>query len=163
MTTVFISYSWDSELHKKRIKKFVEYLHKNQINVIFDEDMKLGELLQDFMEKGVRDSDYVLMCYTPTYKQRADNRIKNDKTNGVAYENTMITGEVYSRNNQCKFIPILFEGTWQESTPYWATGKLGIDLTGNDIKSEMSKLIRTLNNDLTAPSNPAPIKKKLKK
>ena len=57
---------------------------------------------------------------------------------------------------QCKFIPVLFEGTWQESTPYWATGKLGIDLTGNNIKSEMSKLMRTLNNDLTAPSNPAP-------
>ena len=44
MTTVFVSYSWDSESHKERIKRFVEYLRRNQIEVIFDGDARLGEL-----------------------------------------------------------------------------------------------------------------------
>lgn len=147
MTTVFVSYSWDSESHKKRIKRFVEYLRRHQIKVIFDGDARLGELLPDFMEKGVSASDYVLMCYTPTYKRKADGRLKKE-ISGVAYENTMITGEVYRRNNQYKFIPILFEGTWETSTPYWAIGKLGIDLRGNNAKAEMGKLMETLNGQM---------------
>lgn len=155
MTTVFVSYSWDSESHKERIKRFVEYLRRNQIEVIFDGDAKLGELLPDFMEKGVSASDYVLMCYTPTYKRKADGRLKKE-ISGVAYENTMITGEVYSRNNQYKFIPILFEGTWESSTPYWAVGKLGIDLRGNNAKTEIGKLMETLNGEITAALPPDP-------
>ena len=147
MTTVFISYSWDSKSHKNRIKKFVKYLRKKQINVIFDEDIKLGERFPDFMEKEVSDSDYVLMYYTPTYKQKADGRLKNDQITGVGYENTMITAEVYNKNNERKFIPILFEGTWEESTPNWAIGKFGTDLTGNNIRAEISKLMETLDNN----------------
>lgn len=144
MTTVFISYSWDSDLHKERIKRFVEYLRRHGMEVIFDGDARPGELLPDFMEKGIRGSDYVLMCFTPTYKRKADGRLKRE-TGGVVYESTIITGEIYSRNNQYKFIPILFDGTWESSTPYWAVGKLGIDLRGNNAESEMAKLMRTLN------------------
>lgn len=144
MTTVFISYSWDSDFHKKRVKEFVEYLRKHQIKVIFDGDARLGEPLPDFMEKGVRDSDYVLMCLTPIYKKKADGRL-NKESGGVVYENTIITGEIYRRNNQYKFIPVLFEGTWELSTPYWAIGKLGVDLRENIVKSEIERLLKTLN------------------
>lgn len=153
MTTVFISYSWDSEQHKERIEKFVEYLRRCQIKVIFDGDMKLGELLTDFMEKGISDSDYVLMCYTPMYKKKADGRLKKE-IGGVVYENTMITKEIYSQNNQYKFIPILFEGTWKSSTPYWAVAKYGIDLTGNNTKDEIEKLMKTLDGETPADLPP---------
>lgn len=155
MITVFVSYSWDSESHKERIRRFVEYLRRHQIKVIFDGDARLGEFLPDFMEKGVSSSDYVLMCCTPTYKRKADGRLKRE-ISGVAYENTMITAEVYSRNNQCKFIPILFEGTWESSTPCWAAGKLGIDLRGNNVESEIAKLIETLNGKKTTGSPSVP-------
>lgn len=144
MATVFISYSRDSELHKKRVKRLVEHLRKNKIEVIFDEDLRLGERLPDFMEKGVRVSDFVLMCLTPTYKRKADARLTNYKNSGVAYENTIITGEIYTHNNQYKFIPILFDGTWESSTPYWAVGKFGIDLRGNNPEEEVTKLLKSL-------------------
>lgn len=167
MTTVFVSYSWDSESHKERIKSFVEYLRRNQIKVIFDEDVRPGEPLHDFMEKGIRTSDYVLMCYTPTYKKKADGRLKKE-ISGVGYENTIITAEVYSRNNQYKFIPVLFEGTWESSTPYWAVGKLGIDLSReNSSKAEIEKLMKTLKgeipNDLSSASHQTPSAGRAKK
>lgn len=97
----------------------------------------------------MRDSDYVLMCLTPIYKKKADGRL-NKESGGVVYENTIITGEIYRRNNQYKFIPVLFEGTWELSTPYWAIGKLGVDLRENIVKSEAAKseierLLKTLN------------------
>lgn len=156
MTTVFVSYSWDSESHKERIKRFVEYLRRNQIKVIFDLDVRLGEPLHDFMEKGVRTSDYVLMCYTPTYKKKADGRLEKE-ISGVGYENAIITAEVYSRNNQYKFIPVLFEGTWELSTPYWAIGKLGIDLRGNNTKAEIGKLMETLKGEISADLSSASV------
>lgn len=156
MTTVFVSYSWDSELHKERIKRFVEYLRRNQIKVIYDADARLGEPSHDFMETGIRTSDYVLMCYTPIYKKKADGRLKKE-ISGVGYENMIITAEVYSRNNQYKFIPVLFEGTWELSTPYWAVGKLGIDLRKNNAKAEIEKLIETLKGEIPADLSSASV------
>lgn len=143
MTTVFISYSRDSESHKERVRDFVRYLRKYKIKVKYDVDAILGLPLTDFMEEGVKNSDYVLMCCTPMYKKKADGRLEK-KISGVGYENTIITGEVFKQNNHEKFIPILFEGTWESSVPYWAISKLGIDLTKNNVESEMARLIETL-------------------
>lgn len=148
MAKVFISYSWDSELYKQQIADFVKYLRQQGIEVRYDGDIRLGERLPGFMENGVRMSDYVLMCLTPIYKQKADSRLKENMANGVIYENTIITAEVYSKNNEYKFIPVLFQGTWEMSMPYWATGKCGVDLTGENIESEMERLVGTLKGEL---------------
>lgn len=142
MTKVFISYSWDSDSHKDKIEKFVRELRFHKIKVIFDRNASLGEPLHNFMEESIKTSDYVLMCYTPNYKRKADGRLENG-VSGVAYENTIISGEIYSQNNHRKFIPVLFEGTWELSTPYWAVGKLGIDWRDEN-ESEMRKLIKTI-------------------
>lgn len=149
MAKVFISYSWDSDSYRQKIADFVKYLRRHGIEVIYDEDIRLGERLPGFMENGIRMSDYVLMCLTPIYKQKADSRLKEDTANGVIYENTIITAEVYSKNNECKFIPVLFQGTWETSMPYWAIGKCGVDLTGENIESGIKKLIKTLKGELS--------------
>lgn len=167
MTTVFISYSWDSESHKERIRRFVEYLRKHRIKVIFDEEAPLGERSLDFMERGIRTSDYVLMCYTPLYKQKADKRLKSNHLSGVAYEHNIITAEIYKKNNQRKFIPVLFEGTWETSTPSWAVSKLGVDLSGDNSAKEIEKLLEALNsratNNLSEITSVTSTKTKIKK
>lgn len=122
-TTVFISYSWENEIHNKKVERFVKKLRENNIYVLYDRDMPLGERITDFMEM-INKSEYVLFLCTPKYKEKADKGL-----GGVKYEKNIITAELYEKGNERKFIPILFSGTWSESMPIWATGKLGIDYT----------------------------------
>lgn len=132
--TVFISYSWENEIHNKKVERFVEKLKKNHIDVLFDRDMPLGERFTDFMEMISR-SDYVLFVCTPKYKEKADLG-----KGGVKYEKNIITAELYEKGNETKFIPVLFSGTWNESLPIWAKGKKGIDYT-RESNSEFNKLL----------------------
>lgn len=134
---VFISYSWEDEVHKERVERFVQLLRKNNIYVLYDQDMALGERVTDFMEMISR-SEYVLFICTPKYKEKADLG-----KGGVKFEKNIITAELYERGNETKFIPVLFSGTWDESLPIWAKGKLGIDYTKEDDK-EFDKLISHL-------------------
>ncbi len=122
--TVFISYSWEDEIHNKRVERFVARLRAHDITVLFDKDMALGERFTDFMEL-INQSDYVFFICTPTYKEKADRGV-----GGVKYEKNIITAELYENGNEKKFIPVLFSGTWSESLPVWAKGKLGIDYSG---------------------------------
>jgi hypothetical protein len=121
---VFISYSWDSKQHKTRVADLVKDLRGNGIGAEFDGDIILGERIPHYMETRVAGSDYVLFVCTPKYKEKADNR-----AGGVGYESNIITGELYSSQNEKKFIPLLFSGTWETSLPAWAAGKNGLDFT----------------------------------
>ena len=94
---VFVSYSWDSESHKDNVRKFVQTLRSDGIDVVYDGDLELGERLQHFMERSIAKSDIVLFICTPNYKYRADNRIS-----GVGYESEIISNELYETCNEKK-------------------------------------------------------------
>lgn len=137
---VFISYSWDSDEHRNRVKSLVLKLRSDDINVVYDGDIKLGDRVTKFMEKSLIECDIVLFICTPQYKQKADKRIA-----GVGYENNIITAELYETQCENKFIPVLFEGTWKESVPAWAKGKIGIDLTNpSKYDDEYERLLQEL-------------------
>lgn len=137
--SVFVSYSWDSVEHQKRVQLLVEQLQKDGLEVYVDQNMSLGEEITRFMENGIVKCDRVLMICTPKYKQKADER-----QGGVGYESRICTGEVY-RNNESKFIPILFEGTINSSFPVWIRGNLGLDLSdGNFEGLEYQRLVHDL-------------------
>lgn len=144
---IFVSYSWDSDDHKEKVKNFVQDLRLDDINVTYDGDLQFGERIPHFMEKSILDSDIVIFICTPNYKYRADNRIS-----GVGAENQIITGELYETCNENKFIPILFSGTWETSLPAWAKGKLGADLSTQEYyKTNYQKLILYIHN--TVPNH----------
>jgi hypothetical protein len=82
-----------------------------------------GDQLPAFMEKAVRDSDYVLIVCTPRYKDRSERRV-----GGVGYEGDIITGQVLTTRNERKFIPILRLGDWNQAAPTWLAGKYHVDL-----------------------------------
>lgn len=124
---VFIAYSWDSDFHKEKVKKLVHNLRLDGINVVYDGDLQFGERIQHFCETSISKSDIVLFICTPKYKDRADNRIS-----GVGYESGIITSELFETCNENKFIPILFDGTWETALPIWAKGKFGIDLSTSE-------------------------------
>jgi hypothetical protein len=141
MAKVFISYSWDSDPHKIWARELATRLSNDGVEVTLDQwHLVPGDQLTEFMEGAVRDSDFVLIICTRRYKQRADKR-----TGGVGYEGDIITGEVLSTRNQRKFIPILREGSWAESSPTWLNGKYYVDLSGSPYSEDQYKdLVNTL-------------------
>ena len=75
-------------------------------------ELEPGDPMPHFMEKSVRDSDYVLIICTPKYKTKSENRL-----GGIGYEGDIMTAEVLQSSNHRKFIPILKLGTKETSLP----------------------------------------------
>jgi len=146
--TAFISYSWDDNVHQDWVKSFATKLRENGIESILDKWHAVpGDQLPEFMENAIKNNDFVLMVCTPNYKKKSDAR-----AGGVGYEGDIITGEVFVKRNQRKFIPILAQGTWEESAPAWLTGKYYIDLSEKDLTTEnFDNLITTLRGENEVP------------
>ena len=139
--TAFIAYSWDDEPHKLWVCDLAARLRSHGVAITLDQwELALGDQITEFMEKAVRESDYVIIVCTPTYKERSDNRV-----GGVGYEGHIITSEVYSRGDHRKFIPILRSGHWGEAAPSWLAGKRYADLSGSPYSEESyQELLQTL-------------------
>jgi hypothetical protein len=105
--TVFISYSWDDQDHKKWAKQLADDLRtKYNICSLIDQYNSAGVNLVEFMNKGIRVADRVLMIGTPIYKQRSESGIGT----GGKYEEVIVTTEIYKNTDTIKFIPLLRRG-----------------------------------------------------
>jgi hypothetical protein len=124
MPTAFVSYSWDSDKHRHWVLDLATRLRGDGVETVLDQwHLIPGDQLPAFMEKAVRESDYVLIVCTPRYKDRSERRL-----GGVGYEGDIITGQVLTTRNERKFIPILRNGDWSEAAPTWLSGKYHVDL-----------------------------------
>lgn len=112
---VFISYSWDSEEHKDWVLQLASRLTGDGVGVVLDRwHLAPGDPLTEFMERGIRESGFVLVVCTPGYKRRSDGR-----RGGAGYEGTIITAEILTKANHRKFIPIFRLGNWEDAAPSW--------------------------------------------
>ncbi len=146
--TAFISYSWDDESHKEWVRGLAARLRGDGVAVVLDQwELQPGDRLPAFMEAAVRENDYVLVVCTPPYKERSDAR-----QGGVGYEGDIMTGELLSRGNQRKFVPILRRGESAEALPSWLAGKYYVDLRDcNDRERGYQDLLTTLLGTRVAP------------
>ena len=66
MPTAFVSYSWDSDEHRDWVLEFATRLRGDGVETVLDQwHLVPGDQLPAFMEKAVRESDYVLIVCTP--------------------------------------------------------------------------------------------------
>jgi len=101
--TVFISYSHDSDAHKKWVIQLATDMRSKGVDVILDHwDLKFGQDLAMFMQQGVSKSDRVLMICTATYVQKSEER-----KGGVGFEALIVTGELVQTIETAKFIPAM--------------------------------------------------------
>ena len=119
---IFISYCWEDEEHQKWVHQLAKRLAE-KFEVKIDIKQPLGIELNQFMEQMIANSDKVLIITTPTYKERADGRIK-----GVGYETSLITNDLVSDQNKIKFIPIIRKGSKEESYPTYLGNRKGLDM-----------------------------------
>ena len=146
---VFISYAWESDDLKDWVKNLAIELRNNGIDAKLDQwEVVPGDQMPHFMEKSVRENDYVVLICSPKYKQKSENRI-----GGVGYEGDIMTAEVLQNSNHRKFIPILQSGDKDISIPSWLRGKYFIDLSNDShFQKNFEDLITTiLNARETAP------------
>ena len=124
--TCFISYSHDDEAHKEWVYNLAEELTKNGILVHVDHwDLEPGDDLNEYMEKKVRESQYVIIVCTPEYKKKADKRER-----GVGYETRLIGSDFFKKMDRPnKFIPLLSKGSREESIPGYMGDVFYVDFT----------------------------------
>ncbi len=139
---LFLSYSWDSDAHKRWVLKLAADLIRNGVDVLVDEwDLpNYHDDLHLFMETGIRESDYVVLVCTPEYAKRA-----NDRQGGVGVESTIITGEFYDPAKASKFVAVTRNATRgpQHCLPSFLKTRFAIDFTqDSSYRARFEELLR---------------------
>jgi len=130
---LFISYSWSSPDHEEWVLSLATELRESGIDVILDKwDLKEGHDAHIFMEKMVSDPDIekVAIICDHLYANKSDAR-----SGGVGTETQIITPEIYSRQDQNKFVAILSERD-KDGNPYlpvYYKSRIYIDLSSADL------------------------------
>ena len=120
---VFISYSQDSEAHKQWVFELAAQLRRDGVDIIlYQGNPDLDEDSTQFMESGVRNSDWVLVVCTDRYVRKA-----NDGEGGVGYEPTIVTRRIVENFGYNKFIPIIRQTLWEDKTPEFLKEQVYID------------------------------------
>ena len=137
----FISYSWDDEAHRDWVKRLATRLRGDGVDVTLDRwDAAPGDQVPAFMERAVRENDFVIAVCTPKFKEKLDGR-----AGGVGYEGDIMTAYAFAGGLTKKFIPVLRRGTWPESAPSWLLGRVQVDLSGGPYSEpQYEELLRTL-------------------
>ena len=137
----FISYSWDDDAHKEWVKQLATRLREDGVDVTLDRwHSAPGDQIPAFMERAVRENDFVIAVCTPRFKERSDER-----GGGVGYEGDIMTAYAFTGGDKRKFIPVLRRGSWREAAPTWLLGRAKIDLSRDPYsESEYEELLRTL-------------------
>lgn len=139
---VFVSYSHDSQEHKKWILDFATRLRNTGVDASLDQwDLKPGDDLPHFMEQNLAASERVLMVCTERYVEKA-----NSGAGGVGYEKMIITADLLRTIDSNKVIPIVRQnGTY--AVPTFLRSKLFLDFSSDDqFEFSFDELIRTLHN-----------------
>lgn len=138
----FISYSHDSQEHKKWVLDFATRLRNNGVDAALDQwDLKPGDDLPHFMERGLASADRVLMVCTEKYVEKA-----NAGAGGVGYEKMIVTADLLKTIDSNKVIPLIRQsGT--HAVPTFLRSKLFLDFSRPDqFEFSFDELIRTLHN-----------------
>ena len=141
---IFISYSWDNEVHKQWVLRLAKILsQQDNFNIILDRThLKYGGNTKVFMRWAIEACDIVLIILTPNYADKAKNR-----KGGVGYEYYVINKQLMScyENNE-KFIPVLREGTIETSFPDYLDDFLCCNMTNDaEFNTKVQEIINQIN------------------
>ena len=120
----FISYSWEGDEHSAWVRKLATRLRECGVDAILDQfHCAPGTDLTRFMERSIRESDFVLLVCTPTFARKAD-----AGAGGVGFEKAIVTGEIFAGEQQeTKFVPVLRHGDAKEALPSYLKSRLFVD------------------------------------
>lgn len=106
---VFISYSHDSENHKRGVLELANRLRSNGVECNLDQyELSPPEGWPRWMERQVRSADFVLVVCSEVYERRFESNEAAGKGLGATWEGAIITLALYeSQGRNTKFLPVL--------------------------------------------------------
>ena len=136
---VFISYSHDTPEHRRWVSELSAKLHRKGVNIILDQwELRPDDDVTQFMERGIRDSDRVLVICTDSYVRKA-----NAGEGGVGYEPMIVTRKLVEDVGTNKFILIIRQALGEEKTPSFLGTQVYIDLPDEDqFDEKFNELLR---------------------
>lgn len=151
---VFVSYSWSGEEHEKKVLDLATTLRTHGVDAILDKwHLKPGQDKYVFMESMVKDANVVkvIVVCDKRYQEKADSR-----SGGVGTESQIISHELYTKVNQTKFIPIIFEKdeNGEPCLPIFMNTRIFVDFSEDDqYGMAIDDLLRHIYNQ---PHHPVP-------
>ena len=138
---VFISYSWDSQEHKDWVLQLSKDLReKFRVYTLLDQYNRGGEDIVSFMQNGLKRADRVLIIGTPKYKEKIERN-----NGGAKFEDQVISIQLYHDMGSNKFVPILREGTFDNSFGNLIETRIGFDMHNDaNYEEELQKLAADL-------------------
>jgi hypothetical protein len=138
---VFISYSYDSDDHKKWVLKLATDLVERGVEVILDQwDLALGQDISAFMENSVSLAGRVLLVCTEDYVTKA-----NEGRGGVGYERLIVSSEIVARIDTKKFVPLVRAGGPTPRLPNFLGPRRYLDFSPDgDYQARLEELVREL-------------------
>ena len=151
---IFISYSWKPVQNKQKVLRLAERLTSDGVHVILDDwDLKEGQDKYSFMEQMVNNPEVkrVLLVCNKEYAEKA-----NQKKGGVGIESLIVSDEIYSKADQTKFIPIVFEygSDGKPCVPTFVKTRIFVDLSNEDIFEDNYEVL--LRNIFEKPASKRP-------
>jgi tetratricopeptide (TPR) repeat protein len=119
-TTVFISYSHDSDEHRKQVLGLSERLRRDGIETLLDQYVNgtPEEGWPRWMMNQLDAADFVLVVCTETYYRRFRGHEVPGKGKGVDWEGALITSDLYAaRSRSLKFLPVFLSSVAEEYIP----------------------------------------------
>lgn len=130
---LFISYSWSSPEHEDWVLNLATELRENGVDVTLDKwELKEGHDANAFMEKMVTDPEIkkVILVCDKIYADKA-----NQRKGGVGTEAQIISGEIYVKVDQEKFVAVLPERDDEGNAylPAYYKSRIYVDLSDDDL------------------------------
>jgi hypothetical protein len=116
---VFISYSWDSGEHVKNVLELSNRLRSDGIDCVLDQyESSPPEGWPRWMDRKIRDAQFVLMICTETYHKRVMGDESPDTGLGVRWEGNLIYQHIYNAGTMnTKFLPVMLHQDDQKHIP----------------------------------------------
>lgn len=147
---VFISYSHDSPAHKEWVLTLAGDLRANGVDVTLDQwDLAPGQDVSLFMQRGISESDRVIMICSSNYVTKAEKGV-----GGVGFERLIVTAEVVESIDTKKFIPVVRGNDHAKKVPSFLGPRFYVDFE-ND-KNYDNKLIELAREIHEAPATSKP-------
>ena len=128
------------------VSDFGTKLRQNGVHPTFAQwDLIHNQDPTQFIESGIRDSDWVLVICTDQYVRKS-----NAGEDGTGYEPMIITKRLAEDFGVSKFIPIIRQTLWEDKTPEFLKERVSIDFT--DVKQFDENFAELLHERLLVPS-----------
>src|SRR5260370_20754062 len=138
---VFVSYFHGSGPHKALGLRLATDLRAASVDASLDQwDMDPGQDISMFVQRGISESDRVVLVCTESYVKKAE-----AGSGGVGYERLILTAEFVQNIDTKKFIPLVRNNGLKGKVPNFLGPRLYIDFSDDaQYTAELEELPRQL-------------------